>query len=179
MEPGHLLHSALTRPSSANARRLRSKHPFVSAAQQLISLSDNNIIRAACWVDHQWNVKWADNPTPASTPGNDPPTPIVADCQNFLWRTEDFLKREALFRHNHKITVQSSFALSIRDGFRQQQSPPHHRHWLARNENVSLRSMGVRRRGQNGRPQGGKRVNYRCIPGYCCQWRAFLTVALR
>ena len=41
-EPGHLLHSALIRPSSANVRRLQSRHPFVPAAQQLISLSDNN-----------------------------------------------------------------------------------------------------------------------------------------
>ena len=53
MESGNLLHSALTRPSSANAWRLKSKHPFVPAAQQLISASDNNI-RAA---------QWADNPT--------------------------------------------------------------------------------------------------------------------
>ena len=35
MEPGHLLHSALTRPSTANARRLTSRH--VPAAQHLIS----------------------------------------------------------------------------------------------------------------------------------------------
>jgi len=52
MEPRHLLPSALTRPSSANARRLKSGHPFVPAAKQLISLSDNNNIRAALWVDH-------------------------------------------------------------------------------------------------------------------------------
>jgi len=63
MEPGHLLHSALTRPSSAVARRLKSRHPFVPAAQQLINLSDNNNIRAAQWADHQWNAEWADNPT--------------------------------------------------------------------------------------------------------------------
>jgi len=63
MEPGHLLHSALTRPSSAAARRLKSRHPFVSVAQQLISISDNNNIRAAQWADHQWNAEWADNPT--------------------------------------------------------------------------------------------------------------------
>jgi len=55
MEPGHLLHSALTRPSSAVARRLKSRHPFVPDAQQLISFSDSNI-RAAQWVDHQWNA---------------------------------------------------------------------------------------------------------------------------
>jgi len=63
MEPGHLLHSTLTRPSGAAARRLKSRHPFVPAAQQLISFSDNNNIRAAQWADHQWNAKWASNPT--------------------------------------------------------------------------------------------------------------------
>jgi len=63
MDPGHLLHSGLTRPSSANARRLKSKHPFVPATQHLISLSENNNIRAAQWADHQWIAGWADNPT--------------------------------------------------------------------------------------------------------------------
>ena len=63
MEPGHLLHSALTRPSSANARRLKSRHPFVPAAQQLIGLSDRNNIREAQWADHQWNVEWVEIPT--------------------------------------------------------------------------------------------------------------------
>ena len=29
MEPGHLLHSALTRPTSAVARRLKSRHPYI------------------------------------------------------------------------------------------------------------------------------------------------------
>jgi len=62
MEPGHLLHSALTCPLSANARRLKSRHPLVPAAQQLINLSDNNNICAAQWADHQWNVEWVDNP---------------------------------------------------------------------------------------------------------------------
>jgi len=28
MEPGHLLHSALTRLSNTDARRLKSRHPF-------------------------------------------------------------------------------------------------------------------------------------------------------
>jgi len=62
MEPEHLLQSALTRPSGAAARSLKSRHPFVPAAQQLISFSDNNI-HAAQWADHQWNAEWADNPT--------------------------------------------------------------------------------------------------------------------
>ena len=63
MEPGHLLHSAITRPSGAAAQHLKSRHPFVLAAQQLISFSDNNNIRAAQWADHQWSAEWADNPT--------------------------------------------------------------------------------------------------------------------
>jgi len=56
MEPGYLLHSALTCSSSANARRLKSRHPFVPAAQQLICLYDNNTIRTEKWADHQCNA---------------------------------------------------------------------------------------------------------------------------
>ena len=62
MEPGHLLHSVLTRPSSADVRRLKSRHPFVPSAQKVISSSDNNI-REAQWADHHWNAEWVDNPT--------------------------------------------------------------------------------------------------------------------
>jgi len=50
MEPGHLLHSALTRPLSANAQRLKSRHPYMPTAQQQ-------------WADLQWSTEWADNPT--------------------------------------------------------------------------------------------------------------------
>jgi len=63
MEPGHLLHSALTRASSADARRLKSRYTFIPAAQQLISFSDNSNISAAQWRDYQWNAEWADSPT--------------------------------------------------------------------------------------------------------------------
>jgi len=42
MEPGHLRHSAFTCPSSANARRLKSRHSFVPAVQHLIGSSDNH-----------------------------------------------------------------------------------------------------------------------------------------
>jgi len=59
MEPGNLLHAELTRPASA----LKSGHPFVRAAQHLISSSDNNNICAAQWTDHQWKAKWSHNPT--------------------------------------------------------------------------------------------------------------------
>jgi len=65
MEPGHLLHSGLTPPSSADAWRLKSKHSFVldGDAEQLITSSDNNNVWAAQWADHQWNAELADNTT--------------------------------------------------------------------------------------------------------------------
>jgi len=69
MEPGHLLHSALTRPSSAVARRLKSRHPFVPAEQQLISLSDNNNIRAAQWADNPTRLRTLIPDTGRNTPG--------------------------------------------------------------------------------------------------------------
>ena len=71
----NLLHSALTRPSGAAARHVKSRHPFAPAAQQLISFSDNNNIRAAHWADHQWNAEWADSPTRLRTSISDPGTP--------------------------------------------------------------------------------------------------------
>jgi len=64
---GHLLHSTLTRPSSGNARRHKSRHPFVLTAQQLIYSSGNKNIVAALWADYRWNTKWLENTTRLST----------------------------------------------------------------------------------------------------------------
>ena len=72
-EPGHSLHSAVTCPPRANARRLRSKHPFVPAAQTLISSSDNNNIRAALWADYHWNAEWLSTARLRTFSGNDTP----------------------------------------------------------------------------------------------------------
>ena len=72
MEPGHLLHWALTCPSSANAWRLKSRHPFVPTAQQLISSFGNNNIHATHLADHQWNAEGAVNPTRLPDAGTQP-----------------------------------------------------------------------------------------------------------
>ena len=46
MEPGNLLHSALTHPSGAAARRLKSRHPFVPAAHNsLVFLTTTTYVR--------------------------------------------------------------------------------------------------------------------------------------
>ena len=87
MEPGHPLHSALTRPSSAKTRRLNWSLPFVPAAQHLISLFDNSI-RAAQWADYQWNGEWTVRPARLHfhprhrpTPRNDPPQKSLGPAQ--------------------------------------------------------------------------------------------------
>jgi len=74
--PRHLLHSGLACPPDTDARRLKSRHPFVTAAQHLISLSDNNNICAANWTDHQWNADWVSQSykTPCFHPRHRDPT---------------------------------------------------------------------------------------------------------
>ena len=76
MEPGHLLHSTLTRPSSADVRRLKSRHPLLPAAQQLTSSPDNKtyVRRTRPITNGMWSgwTKVHDSafssPTPAPTP---------------------------------------------------------------------------------------------------------------
>ena len=63
VEPGHLLHSALTCSPGGNGRHLKSSHPFIPPAQQLISSSDDYNRRAACWADRRWNAEWMGNTT--------------------------------------------------------------------------------------------------------------------
>jgi len=49
--------------SSVDARRLKLRCPFVPAAQQLNSFSDNNSMCVAHWAYLQWNVEQVNNPT--------------------------------------------------------------------------------------------------------------------
>jgi len=93
-ESGYLLHSALTRPSSADAQRLKSWHAFVPAAYHLIRFSDKNNIHAAQWAYKQWNVEWADNPTRLRT--------FITDTSNRP--TGMTLPRKAWVRLNHLHT---------------------------------------------------------------------------
>jgi len=88
MEPGHLLHSALTHPSDAAAWRLKLRHPFVPIAQQLISFSDTtNNIRAVQWANHQWNAEWADNPARLciSIPDTGTPPRMTLPRRAWVW----------------------------------------------------------------------------------------------
>jgi len=72
-----------------NKWRLKPRHSFVPAAQQLIILSDNDNIRAAQWADHQITDGMPSErtalkdsvflfPTPATPPGVTLPRTIVS-----------------------------------------------------------------------------------------------------
>jgi len=58
VEPGQLLHSALTCSPGGNARHLKSTHPFVPVAQERISSSDDNNRCATLWTDHRCSAEW-------------------------------------------------------------------------------------------------------------------------
>jgi len=53
---------ALTRSPGGTARHLKSRHPFVNAAQQLTSsYYDDDNRSVALWADHRWNAEWLEN----------------------------------------------------------------------------------------------------------------------
>jgi len=81
MELGHPFHSTLTRWPGGNARHLKSRDPFVPAAQQLISSSNNNR-SAVIWADRRWNAEWLQSTTSLRTfiPDIGTPTPGMS-CQ--------------------------------------------------------------------------------------------------
>jgi len=65
MELGQL-HSEFTCPPNGNAQHLKSRDPFVPAAQQLFSSSDDDKnITATLWADHRWNAERSENTSKA------------------------------------------------------------------------------------------------------------------
>ena len=58
-----LLHLKLTRFSTGTQRRLKSRHPFVPAREDLLKTGNDFIINPPQWLDHAWNKEWKDNIT--------------------------------------------------------------------------------------------------------------------
>jgi len=76
MEPGHLLHSAHTRPSSANAQCLKSRHPFVPPHNISSVHLTTTYMRYRGWITNGRRSGWTipqdsalSSPTTAPTPG--------------------------------------------------------------------------------------------------------------
>ena len=58
LESNHLLHHKIIRPELRQSRRLKSRHPFVPAARELLSNLNQLDIRAADWTEHTWRSEW-------------------------------------------------------------------------------------------------------------------------
>ena len=57
-EPEHLLYDRLSSPAYAGHRQLKSRHPFVPAALELLNDLNETDTSAAHWADYRWNVEW-------------------------------------------------------------------------------------------------------------------------
>ena len=58
LQPNHVLHHKIISPELRQSRRLKSRHPFVPAARELLSNLNQLDIRAADWAEHSWSSEW-------------------------------------------------------------------------------------------------------------------------
>ena len=57
----HILYELLAGSPDAHRERLKSRHPFVSAAQKLLHDLSELDIRAAQWTDYKWSTEYLTN----------------------------------------------------------------------------------------------------------------------
>ena len=58
LNPDHILHEQLVGKQNAHQGRLKSRRPFVPAAQKLLDSLTESDIRAAQWMDYVWNMEY-------------------------------------------------------------------------------------------------------------------------
>ena len=61
LDPDHILHDLLSGSSDDRQKRLRSRCPFASAAQNLLKNLAGIGIRASEWKIHKWNTEYCEN----------------------------------------------------------------------------------------------------------------------
>ena len=61
LDPNHILYGLLSGSSDTRQVKLRSKRPFVPAAQNLLDNLARLGIRASEWTNHKWNVEYCEN----------------------------------------------------------------------------------------------------------------------
>ena len=61
MDPKHLLRQLMVWRTTAHDERLQSYHPFVPVARKLLNELFKLSIRAAQWIDYEWDVKYSEN----------------------------------------------------------------------------------------------------------------------
>ena len=58
LNPDHILHEQLVGKQNAHQGRLKSRRPFVPAAQKLLDSLTESDIRPAQWMDYVWNMEY-------------------------------------------------------------------------------------------------------------------------
>ena len=58
LNPDHILHEQLVGKQNAHQGRLKSRRPFVPAAQKLLDSLTESDIPAAQWMDYAWNIEY-------------------------------------------------------------------------------------------------------------------------
>ena len=61
LDPDHILYGLLSGFSDTRQVRLRSRRPFVPAAQNLLDNLARLGIRASVWTNHKWNTDFCEN----------------------------------------------------------------------------------------------------------------------
>ena len=61
MDPDHILYGLLSGSSDTRQVRLRSRRPFVPAAQNLLYNLARFGIRASKWTNHKWKTEYCEN----------------------------------------------------------------------------------------------------------------------
>ena len=61
LDPNHILHGLLSGSSDTGQVRLRSRHPFVPGAWNLLDNLARLGIRASEWTNHKWNAEYCEN----------------------------------------------------------------------------------------------------------------------
>ena len=61
LDPDHILYGLLSGSSDTRQERLRSRHPFVPAARNLLDNLARLGIRASEWTNHKWKTEYCEN----------------------------------------------------------------------------------------------------------------------
>ena len=61
LDPDYILHGLLSGSSDTRQVRLRSRHPFVPAARNLLHNNARLGIRASKWTNHKWTMEYCEN----------------------------------------------------------------------------------------------------------------------
>jgi len=112
MEPGHLLHSALTRPPGEYTWHLNSRQLFVLVVQQLITSSDDNNRNAALWADDRWKAEWLEFTTRFCT-STSAHTHVEWTLPTYTSRVWRILRLVSVGQKNSQLTMLSFTVQSI------------------------------------------------------------------